>query len=666
MFGRSSVRWRLLLAFLGISSLSLLGGTIAIYAFLKVETVIESIISQSVPSVLSSMRLSRQAERLVAAAPSLLSAATPKQHEALAAQIRSEVDRLEAMLSDLKKSGVNAALIQPIANSVNLLTLNLISLETTVGNALIISEQRQTLANEALAMASAMQKITETSTLTDGLANNSEARNFQLRLAIEAVKNYVRSISSVSDLQTLEQLRTQFANSLDKIGSLVVDLATPLRLEFDGPVVQIRSYANGSKSIARARKLELDTRSNARRILEESENASRQLTAAVDQLISVAESDIRQAGIEAQSEQRLSMGVLTAVVVLSLISSGLIVWLYVDRSLVRRLTALSASMRAISRGKLDTVVPTGGNDEIASMADALRVFRETTNERAAAERARANLSRYFSPHLADYLAENPEILQLGGERRDLTLLFTDLAEFTPLVEKLDPEIVVSVLNEYIGSISRIVFEHGGTVDSVVGDAVHAIFGAPAEQPDHAARAVSCALAIDQFAEEFAAKVKRTGVPLGTTRIGINTGSAIVGNFGGENYFHYTAHGDAVNTAARLETANKALGTRICVSANTTQQIPDFLGRPIGALILKGKQKAITAFEPVPRELAESQEVIDYIAAYNKLAACDPECLKAFASYVGTYGGDPLATFHLQRLLGGKISLEITLGDESSP
>jgi adenylate cyclase len=339
----------------------------------------------------------------------------------------------------------------------------------------------------------------------------------------------------------------------------------------------------------------------------------------------------------------------------------LIVWLYVGRNLIRRLTALSDSMLAISGGNLEAPIPIGGNDELAGMADALTVFRATALERAAAERARANLSRYFSPNLADHLAKHPDTLELRGERRDLTFLFTDLAGFTPLVEQLDPTIVVSMMNEYIRGIARIVFDHGGTVDTVVGDAVHAIFGAPLPQPDHAARAVACALAIDRFTRELAARLTKKAVPIGATRIGVHTGSAIVGNFGGEAYFHYTAQGDAVNTAARLESANKQLGTRMCVSADTVASIPDFVGRPIGRLVLKGKVSVIQAFEPLDEMSSEALEA--YLSAFRKLEGGDPGCVQNFAGYVATYGADPLASFHLKRLLAGEVGSTIHLAEE---
>ena len=135
---------------------------------------------------------------------------------------------------------------------------------------------------------------------------------------------------------------------------------------------------------------------------------------------------------------------------------------------------------------------------IKKTLDDLNKLREAYRQREVAERAKANLSRYFSPNLVTELADNPEFLKLGGERRHLTFVFTDLADFTRLVEHLDPMVIVPLLNEYLDQMTQIVFRHGGTTDKIVGDAVHAIFGAPQEQPDHAARAVNCALEMDRF------------------------------------------------------------------------------------------------------------------------------------------------------------------------
>ena len=322
---------------------------------------------------------------------------------------------------------------------------------------------------------------------------------------------------------------------------------------------------------------------------------------------------------------------------------------------------------AMNRGAFDFVTKPIDFDDLEAtinktLAD-LTALREVYRARATAERAQANLARYFSPNLVHHLSDNGGTIELGGERRELTFLATDLADFTSLLESLDPTAVVAVMNEYLGEVTRIIFANGGTIDTVVGDAVHAMFGAPLEQPDHAARAVACALAIDAFSQEFSARKAKDGARVGRTRIGVHTGSAIVGNFGGEGYFHYTAHGDAVNTASRLESVNKHLGTRICVSADTVAQIPDFVGRPVGTLILKGKEQGIKAFEPLNPESGGSDAVTAYMNAFEKLEARDAGAVQNFATFVGAHGDDPLATFHLKRLLAGETGSTVTFASK---
>jgi len=290
-------------------------------------------------------------------------------------------------------------------------------------------------------------------------------------------------------------------------------------------------------------------------------------------------------------------------------------------------------------------------------------LREAHRLRIAAERAQANLARFFSPNLARQLAEDPNTLNLGGERRELTIMFTDLADFTPLVETVEPSVIAPLLNEYFDSMTRIVFEHGGTVCKIVGDAIHAVFGAPLEQPDHAERAVACALGIDRFAEGFRRSKAEQGLSVGVTRIGVHSGPVIVGNFGGESFFDYSVYGVATNVAARLESANKYLGTRICVSEDTTRLIPGFFGRPVGTLTLKGLTKGLMAFEPLAPEDSEMPGLAVYNEAFAKLEAGDPGARSAFASAVGQFQDDPLATFHLRRLLAGETGTAIAFSEK---
>jgi len=276
---------------------------------------------------------------------------------------------------------------------------------------------------------------------------------------------------------------------------------------------------------------------------------------------------------------------------------------------------------------------------------------------------REAFSSYVSPNLVTELSRDPKLLKLGGERREVTSLFTDLEGFTTLVEKTDPQTVARVLNEYLDGVVSIVFEHDGTVDKIIGDAVSVIFSAPLSQPDHARRAVDCARAIDAFARDFTQSQNDAGVPLGKTRIGVNSGTVLIGNFGGSRFFDYTAHGDAVNTAARLEGVNKYLGTEVCIAGSTARLCPRFTGRPVGDLVLKGKSEAVEAFEPVGAERLASDAMREYISAYEKRRDGDAGAEAAFAAYAERHPDDALAAFHLARLRLGETGATIVLQDK---
>ena len=287
-------------------------------------------------------------------------------------------------------------------------------------------------------------------------------------------------------------------------------------------------------------------------------------------------------------------------------------------------------------------------------------LREARRRQVAAERAHALLSRYFSPNLAERLASDPDAVDLGGQRREITSLFTDIAEFTATVETLDPGVIAPLLNDYLGGMTDIVFAHGGTVVKIIGDAMHVLFGAPADQPDHAARAVACALELDLCAQAFRERWRERGIALGVTRLGLDAGPAIVGNFGGGRYFDYTAYGDAVNTAARLEAANKQLGTRICVGASVAGRVPGFTGRPVGDLLLRGRREPLRAFEPLSPMAFEDAATRTYLDAFAKLEAGDPAAMPAFAALLGLRSDDHLVGFHLRRLLNGATGPQLAL------
>ena len=274
---------------------------------------------------------------------------------------------------------------------------------------------------------------------------------------------------------------------------------------------------------------------------------------------------------------------------------------------------------------------------------------------------RKAFAHYVSPALVEQLTNRPDQLVRGGESREVTLIFTDVAGFTALSERLGPEVLMPLLNDYFDGMSRVVLEHDGTIDKFIGDAVVAFFGAPGDQPDHAKRAVACALALDAFAESFRTSHSEHGFEI--TRIGVHTGPAIVGNVGGSARFDYTAIGDTVNTAARLESVNKHLGTRICIGGATAAAAPDAAMRPIGELVLKGKSVGITAFEPISPGQAGSIEATRYQSAYEAMAASEPKALEAFARLADAYPDDPLIALHLRRLDGGATTARIILEEK---
>jgi class 3 adenylate cyclase len=288
----------------------------------------------------------------------------------------------------------------------------------------------------------------------------------------------------------------------------------------------------------------------------------------------------------------------------------------------------------------------------------VEMMREARRRQAEAERAHASLSRYFSPQIAASLASDGNGMDVHW--REIATIFTDITSFTSLVETAAPEVLGALLNEYVGGMTDVVFAHEGTVAKIIGDAIQILFNAPGEQPDYAARAVACAHDLDIWAQAFRERWKEKGVSFGATRIGVHAGPALVGNFGGSRFFDYTAYGDTINTAARLEAANKFLGTRICVSAAVASAAGNFTGRPVGDLMLRGRSEPLRAYEPLPAPAFEGPTTKQYSDAFAKLEAGDAGAMPAFAALVGSHSDDALAGFHLRRLLNGAKGVRMQL------
>jgi adenylate cyclase len=222
---------------------------------------------------------------------------------------------------------------------------------------------------------------------------------------------------------------------------------------------------------------------------------------------------------------------------------------------------------------------------------------------AVTRRREARVRRRFEQHLAPAVVERilaqPGLVKLGAERREVTALFTDLEGFTAMTHRTDPEQLVAVLDLYFDGITARIVEHGGMVDKIVGDAVHAIFNAPVDLDEHPRRAVECAVAIRAWAAAYRALPAPAAIGFGRTRIGIETGQAVVGDVGLSSKLDYTAHGDAVNAAARLEAANKEFGSAICVGPTAAARCPSEIFRPLGTIAVRGRTDPMAVFEPWP-------------------------------------------------------------------
>jgi adenylate cyclase len=272
-------------------------------------------------------------------------------------------------------------------------------------------------------------------------------------------------------------------------------------------------------------------------------------------------------------------------------------------------------------------------------------------------------ARYVSPNRVAHLLDHPEEMNLGGERRECSFIFTDLTSFTGMMESMDPGQAVALLNDYLDQMIAIAFEHEGTLDRIVGDAVAIMFSAPVTQPDHRQRALACGLAMDAFARRYASDLQARGIAFGQTRLGIHAGEVIVGNFGGTHIFDYRALGDPVNTASRLEAVNKRLGTRLCISAAIHDAAPETPVRPVGQLVLKGKSRPLAVFEPLAAALPGSAPLADYLAAYDKMRRGDADAGVCFAALQAEWPGDPLVDLHCRRLQSGASGELIVMAEK---
>jgi adenylate cyclase len=218
--------------------------------------------------------------------------------------------------------------------------------------------------------------------------------------------------------------------------------------------------------------------------------------------------------------------------------------------------------------------------------------------------------RYVSKDVIAQLMADPALARLGGQRREMTVLFSDIRNFTTATEAGTPEDVVTQLNEYFSAMVDVLFRHQGTLDKFVGDMVMGLFGAPLDDPKHADHAVAAALEMRAELARLNARWSAEGKPPVDIGIGINTGEMIAGNIGSQAIMSYTVIGDNVNLGARLESLNKEYKTRIIISDATRSRLTgNYPIRPLGDVIVKGKSKSVEIFEvQVPAPLVEVQTI----------------------------------------------------------
>jgi adenylate cyclase len=257
---------------------------------------------------------------------------------------------------------------------------------------------------------------------------------------------------------------------------------------------------------------------------------------------------------------------------------------------------------------------------------------------------------YVPPAVVEDLVADAGALRLGGEKRELTVLFSDIRGFTTLSEGMQPEELVKLMNEYFTVMTEQVFAHRGSLDKYIGDAIMAVFGAPLPEREHALLACRAALDMARVLEELQAKWRANGLPAVSIGVGINTGPMVVGNMGSSTRFNYTVVGDAVNLASRIEGLNKTYGTNILVSEYTYEQVKDAFpqAREVDSVRVRGREQPVRLYELY----AEGRYAADWLAGYREAYAAmrkgEFERSAAMFRALHARNGDGVSAHHAQR------------------
>lgn len=249
----------------------------------------------------------------------------------------------------------------------------------------------------------------------------------------------------------------------------------------------------------------------------------------------------------------------------------------------------------------------------------LHTFYNYFLQKAKAQKTKKMFSRFVAADVVSYMLENPQLVKPGGQKVELTVFFSDVAGFTSISESLSPEELVILLNEYLGAMTDLLFEYGGTLDKFIGDAVMAFWNYPKKQSDHALKACLCALSMQKKIDELQQSWRERGFPEIKARAGLNTADVVVGYMGSERgHMNFTCMGDGVNLAARLEGANKEYQTDLMISEFTYEQVKDsVVTRFLDLLAVKGKAKPVKVFELVAEKGCEPPYWNELSQKYHK-------------------------------------------------
>jgi len=299
----------------------------------------------------------------------------------------------------------------------------------------------------------------------------------------------------------------------------------------------------------------------------------------------------------------------------------------------------------------------------------INIYRYVTEEQEK-KKIKNAFQYYLTPTVINEILTDPSKLKLGGEKKDLSVMFSDIRGFTTLSEQLTPEALVSLLNEYLTAMTNIVFKYDGLLDKYIGDAIMAVFGAPIDQPDHALRAGRTAIEMMDELHRLQDKWRSENRPIIDIGIGINSGDMVVGNMGSEMRFDYTVMGDNVNLASRLEGLNKEYGTHIIVSEYTQERIKDeLLTRELDAVRVKGKKLPVRIFE-----LLGEQKDADLHLPYIRLFEAGLEryrtqqfdkAIALFQQVLTLRPNDPPSRLYLSRCAELKAQRPLRIGMVSS-